>query len=97
METLEVREKYVLTNFGAVRFNAFSISVPNHMLFVTLQQYGEIGFLSLDSAADAGFSLVSRSTKPAAVTFDPVNQVCLVIIFTFIQWIRSCHKYSLML
>ena len=48
------------------------------MLFVTLQQFGEVGFLSLDTAADADFSLVGRSTKPAAVTFDPVNQVCVI-------------------
>lgn len=54
------------------------ISVPSQMLFVTLQQFGEVGFISLDSAADADFSLVGKSTKPAAVTFDPVNQVCIL-------------------
>ena len=42
---------------------------------MTLQQYGEVVFISLDKAADADFSLVGKSTKPTAVTYDPVDQV----------------------
>ena len=55
----------------------FLISVPSSLLFVILQRYGEVGFLSLDdNPADTEFSLIGKSRKPAAVTYDPVSQVC---------------------
>ena len=51
--------------------------MPGEILLVTLQQFGEVGFISLDNAAYGGFSLVGRSKKPAAVTYDRLNQVCI--------------------
>ena len=51
------------------------ISAPSELLFFTLKESGEVGFISLTGAQSHDLTLAGRSTHPSAVTYDPIEQV----------------------
>ncbi|GFO27156.1 low-density lipoprotein receptor-related protein 4-like, partial [Plakobranchus ocellatus] len=73
-----------LTNFNcacptfgglALSFNAKSCEAPSELLFFTLRDSGEVGFISIRGAQSSYLTLAGRSSQPSAVTYDPIKQV----------------------
>lgn len=52
------------------------MSAPSELLFFTLKESGEVGFISLTGAQSHDLTLAGRSKHPSAVTYDPIEQVC---------------------
>lgn len=48
---------------------------PSELLFFTLKESGEVGFISLRGAQSPYLTLAGRSKQPNAVTYDPIKQV----------------------
>ncbi|CAL1548385.1 unnamed protein product, partial [Lymnaea stagnalis] len=59
----------------ALSFNAKSCEAPSELLFFTLKESGEVGFISLRGAQSSYLTLVGRSSQPNSVTYDPIKQV----------------------
>ncbi|XP_012940627.1 uncharacterized protein LOC101861747 [Aplysia californica] len=59
----------------ALSFNAKSCEAPSELLFFTLRDSGEVGFISLRGAQSPYLTLAGRSSQPSAVTYDPIKQV----------------------
>ena len=53
------------------------VSAPSELLFFTLKESGEVGFISLTGAQSHDLTLAGRSSHPSAVTYDPIEQVYL--------------------
>lgn len=51
------------------------VSAPSELLFFTLKESGEVGFISLTGAQSHDLTLAGRSSHPSAVTYDPIEQV----------------------
>ncbi|PVD21301.1 hypothetical protein C0Q70_19473 [Pomacea canaliculata] len=56
-------------------FSAKSCEAPSELLFFTLKESGEVGFISLTGAQSHDLTLAGRSKHPSAVTYDPIEQV----------------------
>lgn len=54
------------------------VSVPEQLLFYTMQNTGEVGFVSLEGSRTPDGTIVAFSCHPTAVTYDPVNQVMFI-------------------
>ncbi|KAK0061867.1 low-density lipoprotein receptor-related protein 4-like isoform X1, partial [Biomphalaria pfeifferi] len=59
----------------ALSFNAKSCETPSELLFFTMKESGEVGFISIRGVQSSYPTLVGRSTKPTHVTYDPIKQV----------------------
>ncbi|XP_048254821.1 uncharacterized protein LOC124138972 isoform X1 [Haliotis rufescens] len=63
-------------SFGglALSSNSKSCEVPSELLFFTLKDSGDIGFISLTGGQSPDLTLVGRSPSPSAVSYDPIEQ-----------------------
>ena len=48
---------------------------PTDVVFYALTQEGIVGYFDVDGSGDIDRYLVGRSSRPVAVTYDPVEQV----------------------
>ncbi|BFZ13036.1 hypothetical protein BsWGS_16075 [Bradybaena similaris] len=77
LPTRGISYKCACPSFGglALSFNAKSCEAPSELLFFTLKESGEVGFISLRGAQSPYLTLAGRSKQPSAVTYDPIKQV----------------------
>ena len=63
------------------------VSAPSELLFFTLKESGEVGFISLTGAQSHDLTLAGRSSHPSAVTYDPIEQIYTTL--TGAYWSQS--------